>query len=49
LRLADDIAGMVRKAIDVDTMGEDLAEHGRERTDLVTPEANRPGGGPGAD
>jgi hypothetical protein len=35
LRLADDIAGLVRKAIDVDAVAEGLAERGLERTDLV--------------
>jgi hypothetical protein len=35
LRLADDIAGLVRKAIDVQAVAANLAERGRERTDLV--------------
>ena len=34
-RLADDIAGLVRKGIDVYAVAEDLAERGIERTDLI--------------
>ena len=35
LRLADDITGLVRKAIDVQAVAANLAERGHERTDLV--------------